>query len=98
MIAPGVEISIKALTSRAAKLPRFELTSPSARSADDPGGAPAGVIFGFAGLIDGIVAPLRDELGADAAVIATGGMAATIAPFCEKIDEVDRPAPSPACG
>jgi type III pantothenate kinase len=47
------------------------------------------VIFGFAGLIDGIARRIERELGGDPALIATGGLAHAIVPFCETIDEVD---------
>jgi type III pantothenate kinase len=90
VIAPGLEVSIEALSSRAAKLPRFQLTEPEvAIGRSTQGALQSGFAYGFAGLVDGVVARLRDELGADATVIATGGMAATIAPLCENIDEVD---------
>ena len=49
----------------------------------------SGVIFGFAGLIDGIARRIERELGGEPTVIATGGLAAAIVPFCETIDEVD---------
>jgi type III pantothenate kinase len=90
VIAPGLEVSIEALSSRAAKLPRFQLTEPEvAIGRSTQAALQSGFAYGFAGLVDGVVARLRDELGADATVIATGGMAATIAPLCENIDEVD---------
>jgi type III pantothenate kinase len=90
VIAPGLEVSIEALSSRAAKLPRFQLTEPDAAIGRSTQTAlQSGFAYGFAGLVDGVVARLRDELGADATVIATGGMAATIAPLCDNIDEVD---------
>ena len=47
------------------------------------------MIFGFAGLIDGIARRLEHELGGEPVFVATGGLAAAIAPFCETIDEVD---------
>ena len=47
------------------------------------------MIFGFAGLIDGIARRIGAELGGDPTVIATGGLANAIVPFCETIDEVD---------
>jgi type III pantothenate kinase len=49
----------------------------------------SGVIYGFAGQVDGIVSRVRQELGVEAITIATGGLATSIAPFCEEIDEVD---------
>jgi type III pantothenate kinase len=49
----------------------------------------SGMVYGFAGQVDGIVGRIREELGVEATTIATGGLAGTIAPFCEEIDEVD---------
>jgi type III pantothenate kinase len=90
VIAPGLEVSIEALSSRAAKLPRFELSEPErAIGRNTQAALQSGFAYGFAGLIDGVVVRMRRELGADARVIATGGMATTIAPLCDTIDEVD---------
>ena len=64
VIAPGVEISLDALTSRGAKLPRIDLAAP--RSAIGKGTVDAirsGIVYGFAAQVDGIVARIRDELG-----------------------------------
>jgi type III pantothenate kinase len=49
----------------------------------------AGVVYGFAGQVDGILGRLREELGEEATAIATGGFAQAITPFCEQVDEVD---------
>jgi type III pantothenate kinase len=49
----------------------------------------SGVIYGFAGQVDAIVARVREELGEEATAFATGGLAAPIVPFCEQIDELD---------
>jgi type III pantothenate kinase len=90
IISPGIEISMEALAERAARLPRVELEQPKeliGRSTE--ASIQSGVIYGFAGQVDGIVARLRSELGVEAIAIATGGLATSIAPFCEEIDEVD---------
>ena len=90
VIAPGVEISIDALTSRGAKLPRIDLVPP--RAAIGKGTVEAirsGIIFGFAAQVDGIVTRIRAELGGSAATIATGGLAEHIVPFTTTIDHVD---------
>jgi type III pantothenate kinase len=90
IIAPGVEISMEALTQRAAALPKIDLTPP--RSLIGKGTVDAirsGVVYGFAGQVDTIVARLRDELGEGTEAIATGGLAGAIVPFCETIDDVD---------
>jgi type III pantothenate kinase len=78
VIAPGVEISIEAMSQRAARL--FKNTQACIQ---------AGVIYGFAGQVDAIVGRLREELGEEAATVATGGLAEPIVPHCEEIDEVD---------
>ena len=90
VIAPGIEISIEALSQRAAALPRVRLESP--RAAIGRGTLEAiqsGVVFGYAGQVDGLVARLREELGEEATAIATGGFASVIVPHCDQIDEVD---------
>jgi len=89
-IAPGVEISLTALTERGARIPRIDLAEPeSAIGKSTRAAIQSGVIFGFAGLIDGIAERIRRELGGDPRFIATGGLANAIAPFCETIDEID---------
>jgi type III pantothenate kinase len=90
IISPGIEISMEALSERAARLPKVELEAPPeliGRSTETS--IQSGVIYGFAGQVDGIVSRLRQELGVEARAIATGGLATSIAPFCEELDEVD---------
>ena len=89
-IAPGVEISLTALTERGARIPRIDLDEPAEAIGKSTRGAiQSGVVYGFAGLIDGIARRIEAELGAGAPFIATGGLASAIAPFCETIDEID---------
>lgn len=89
-IAPGVEISLSALAERGARIPRIDLAEPvGAIGKSTRAAIQSGVIFGFAGLIDGIARRIAGQLGADTAFIATGGLAEAIVPFCETIDEVD---------
>lgn len=90
IIAPGVEISVEALTERAAALPKVDLVEPRTligKTTVD--GIRSGVVYGFAGLVDAIVRRLRAELGPETTTIATGGLAGAIVPFTEEIDEVD---------
>jgi len=90
VIGPGVEISLEALTARTAKLPRIDISDPQGAIGKHTQAAiQSGFAYGFAGLVDGINRRLADELGERASFIATGGLAATIAPHCETIDEVD---------
>src|SRR3954452_24118853 len=90
IIAPGIEISMEALTERAAKLPKTDLAPPRQLIGKTTVDAiRSGVIYGFAGQVDAIVGRLRAELGEETATIATGGLADAIVPFTESIDEVD---------
>ena len=89
-IGPGLEVSIEALAGRAAKLPRIEIAEPEvAIGRGTQGALQSGFAYGFAGLVDGITRRMLSELDERATVIATGGMATSIAPLCETIDEVD---------
>jgi type III pantothenate kinase len=91
IITPGAEISIDALYDRAAKLPKVELAAPRSLIGKSTVDAiRSGIVYGFAGQVEGIVRRLRAELGADTSVIATGGLAGDLVPFIrETIDEVD---------
>ena len=90
VIAPGVEVSLEALTERGAKLPKVDLLPPrSVLGKSTVEAIRSGVLFGYAGQVDGIVARLKDEIGAPARVIATGGLAGHIVPHTHVIDEVD---------
>src|SRR3954452_14055189 len=89
-IAPSVQISMDALTQRASKLVKVEIEAPSAAIGRSTQAVlRSGIVYGFAGQVEGIVGRVREELGAEATTIATGGLAGTIAPFCEEIDDVD---------
>ena len=89
-IAPGIEISLTALAERGARIPRIELSAPAAAIGKSTRGAiQSGVIFGFAGLIDGIVRRIEAELGGEPSRLATGGLAHAIVPFSETIEEID---------
>jgi type III pantothenate kinase len=89
VIFPGVEISLEALTERAAALPKIDLTEPRGVIGKTTVDAiRSGVLYGFAAMVDGILARLREELG-EARAIATGGLAAAVVPYCAGIDEID---------
>jgi type III pantothenate kinase len=89
-IAPGVQISMDALTARAARLVKVEIEAPeSAIGRSTQAAIRSGIVYGFAGQVDGIVGRIREEMGVEATTIATGGLASAIAPFCHEIDEVD---------
>lgn len=88
-ITPGLKISAEALYERAAKLPRVELVKPrSVIGRDTISAMQAGILYGYAGLVDGIVERMQKELGSDAKVIATGGLAELVAPQTKSIAEV----------
>jgi len=90
VIAPGVEVSLEALTERGAKLPKIELAPPRhAIGKSTVEAIRSGVIYGYAGQVDAIVRRIRDELGDDAEVVATGGLAGHIVPYTQEIDDVD---------
>jgi type III pantothenate kinase len=88
-IAPGLGISADALFHRAAKLPKVELTRPkSVIGRDTITSMQAGMLFGYAGLVDELVRRIQTELGHECLVIATGGLAGRIAPESRTIREV----------
>jgi type III pantothenate kinase len=90
VLAPGIEISMEALFARAARLVKVDFTEPpSAIGKTTVGALQAGLVYGFAGQVDGIVARMRGELGDTARVIATGGLADLIAPHSTTIELVD---------
>lgn len=79
-IAPGIQISIEALAGKTAKLPQIRLEAPSsAIGRETIGSLQAGIVFGFVGQTEGLITRIRRELGAEAKVIATGGLAEVVA-------------------
>jgi len=89
VIAPGVGISADALFSRAAKLPRVEITQPpSVIGKTTVAAIQSGLVYGYVGLVEGLVARISAELGAQPAVIATGGLAQLISEESSVVDEV----------
>ncbi|MGH7709547.1 MAG: type III pantothenate kinase [Vulcanimicrobiaceae bacterium] len=89
-IAPGIQISIDALVARTAKLPQVALDPPDAPYGRDTISAlQAGIVYGFVGQSEGLIARLRARLGDDARVVATGGFAEVIARHTAAIDSVD---------
>jgi type III pantothenate kinase len=89
-IAPGIGIAAEALFQRTAKLPRIDLVRPpSAIGKDTVQAMQSGLLFGYVGLVEGLVARFRAEMGAEMKVIATGGLAALIAAETGVVDVVD---------
>lgn len=89
LIAPGMEIALEALSSRAALLPRIPLAPPKdLLGRDTVSSMKAGLFYGYGALCDGIVNQLRSRYAPRAKVIATGGHAKQIAPFCRSVQIV----------
>jgi type III pantothenate kinase len=89
-IAPGVEISMDALFGRAAALRRVELVEPrNVIGKSTVESIQSGVLYGFAGQVDGIVARIRAELGGEATVVATGGLSGVIARLSREVHHTD---------
>lgn len=90
VIAPGINIAAEALFTHTAKLPRVELAHPkSAIGTNTVAAMQSGLVFGFAGLIEGIVSRIWRELGEKTRVVATGGDAPMIAKETSIIDIVN---------
>ena len=90
VLAPGVEVSMDALFQRAARLVKVDLVEPPTVIGRTTASAlQSGLVYGFAGQVDGIVAAIRGELGVEAPAIATGGLAELIAPHAASIAAVD---------
>jgi type III pantothenate kinase len=91
-IAPGLTIAADALFTHAAQLPRIELVAPVSKSAigkNTVSSVQAGLIYGYAALVEGMIARVKKELGARARVIGTGEMVSLIAAETKAIDVVD---------
>lgn len=90
VIAPGIVISADALFRAAAKLPRVELVKPkSALGKNSVHSIQSGIIFGYVGLVDGLVDRLKAELGFPVTVIATGGLAPVVSAESRTIEATD---------
>jgi type III pantothenate kinase len=90
VLAPGLQISADALFLRAAKLPRVEITKPPRVVGRNTVHAmQSGIVYGYVGLVDGLVERILAELGYPCAVVATGGLASLIAPLSRTIQHVD---------
>jgi type III pantothenate kinase len=90
VLAPGIEVSMEALFARAARLVKVDFAAPaSVIGKTTVAGLQSGLVYGFAGQVDGIVGRIRDELGVDAQTVATGGLADLIAPHAATLELVD---------
>jgi type III pantothenate kinase len=90
VLAPGVEVSMDALFARAARLVKVDYVEPPTVIGKTTATAlQSGLVYGFAGQVDGIVDAIRGELAAEAKAVATGGLAELIAPHSRTISTVD---------
>jgi type III pantothenate kinase len=90
VIYPGIGISADALFQRAARLPRVEIKNPGrVIGRSTVGSIQSGLYFGYAAMVEGIIARIRAELGEPARAVATGGLAASLAPDLPSIEAVD---------
>jgi type III pantothenate kinase len=89
-ICPGMGISADALFQRAARLPRVDVRNPGrVIGRSTAGSIQAGLYFGYASMVEGIIARIRAELKEEARVVATGGLAETLAGEIPSIEAVD---------
>ena len=90
VLAPGIEISMDALFARAARLFRVDFNAPPTVIGKTTQTAlQSGLVYGFVGQVDEIVTRIRGELGVEATVIATGGLAELVAPHSRTLERVD---------
>lgn len=89
-IAPGLMVAAEALVSRAARLSRVEIVRPrNAIGRNTATNIQSGVVYGYAGLVDGLVERMRRELDGDVRVVATGGLAEQMREVCQSLQEVN---------
>lgn len=89
-IAPGLEVAADSLAGRTAKLPRVELTVPQKAIGKNTADAiRSGLMFGYVGMVEGMIARFVEEMGEELTVIATGGLAPTIASMTSVIHGVE---------
>ena len=90
MILPGVMVSLDALSSRAAQLPKISLDVPRKLiGSNTVDSMKSGILYGNAGALDGLIDRIQDELGEPCTLIATGGLAGVIVPLCRNRILVD---------
>ena len=89
-IAPGIEVAADALSSKAAQLPRINLVAPpKAIGTNTIHSMQSGLIYGYIGLVEGLIHRIREEIGGEAVVVATGGLSEVLAPLTKEIEEID---------
>jgi len=91
-IAPGLSIAMEALANRTAKLPQVDISIPpdSAIGTNTVAAIKSGILFGYGGMVDGLIRRLREQMAPELPLsVATGGMATLIAPYTTSIDQID---------
>ena len=89
-IAPGIAAALDSLVEKTAKLPRVEIDKPrNVLGRNTVESIQSGILFGYVSLVDGLVLRLKEEMGGEVKVIATGGFASTIAGESKTIERVD---------
>lgn len=89
-ICPGLKVTADALVERTAKLPRFELVKPaSVIGKNTISNLQSGILYGHIGLVKYLIKRMKEELGSDCQVVATGGMAVIIREECPEITILD---------
>lgn len=84
MIIPGLKVSLESLVNRTSQLPRIGLDAPAKTIGKNTIDCmKSGILFGNASMMDGLVDRIREELGCNATVVATGGLAKTVIPLCK---------------
>jgi type III pantothenate kinase len=90
VIFPGIHVAMEALFERASMLHRVEFARPkSVIGRTTTAALQSGMLYGYAGVVDSMIARIRGELGAEARVVATGGLAGRVAAECSSIDRVE---------
>jgi len=89
-IAPGLQLSVDALFARAARLPRVDLVAPAKTlGRTTVTSMQAGIMYGAAAQAEGMIARIREEVPGEPKVVATGGLAALVAPLVKGVDVID---------
>ena len=90
-IMPGINISLDALATRTAKLPRIDISVPPQKAigANTEEAIKSGLLFGYGAMVDGLIKKLSAEFTDTPQVIATGGMSELLGPYTESIQAVD---------
>ena len=91
VIAPGINLSLKALGNAAAQLPQLKIEKPpQVIGTNTVDAMQSGVYWGYIGLIEGMIKRIQNELGADCLVLATGGLAPLFADGTSMIEKIDQ--------